>query len=163
MKNKKSVSIYTLSKFKDNCYILSNDLWFSNVMTEREFLRRHIDIIRQIDRAEIVNYEKLTIVTPFGETDISNLSTGCKALLNINYLLETGDKEKTYLVNVTDIGDNALNMVLEAVAGTNIDLFLRRSFIPKNMDLCYKINRTIVEGTTDLDREFNFVCLIEVD
>ena len=152
--NTKNVNIFTQSKYKEKCKILSNDTWFDNVRTNRDFLKKHSGIIFMVDRAEIIDYKNLTMVTPFGTTDITKLSTGCKTLLNILYLMET--TTENVLVNVTEAGDKVLDIIFETAAGTNIDLYLGRVACPANTNLRYNVNGNIVEGDADFLDSLDF-------
>ena len=153
----KEVIIFTLSKYASKCSILSNDTWFDKVRTDRDFLKKHEEsVIFSVDKAKINDYNTLSIVTPFGATDITKISTGCKTLLNILYLLEKGNGN-TELVNITEAGDSVVDRIFEVVAGTNVYLYLRRSVCPANMSLNYKINDNVVSD------EFEFIEAIELD
>ena len=151
-----TVNIFTLSKYKEKCTIFANDLWFDKVRTDRVFLNKHEELIYAVDMAKIVDYKNLTVVTTYGTTDITKLSTGCKTLLNILYLLEKGD-DKPALVNITEAGDAVVDRILEIVAGTNVSVYLRRSFCPSNMRLSYKINGVAISD------EFEFIKAIDLE
>jgi len=145
--NIKTVNIFTQAKYKEKCKILSNDTWFDNVRTNRDFLKKQASVISLVDHAEIIDYKNLTMVTPFGTTDITKLSTGCKTLLNILYLIETNTNN--VLVNVTEAGDKVLDIIFETAAGTNIDLYLGRVVCPANMNLRYNVNGNAAEDDAD--------------
>ena len=104
-------------------YVLSNDDEFRNTRDTPGFLERHRDTIYAIDKAIIVNYERLKIETPYGIAGINDLSTGCKTILNILRFMECGPKYKV-LVNVDEAGDNVLEKILDLVAGSNISLLI---------------------------------------
>jgi putative RNA 2'-phosphotransferase len=125
------INIYTNFKYRELCTIFDNDTWFiDNVMANRDFLRRHAGIIAEIDNAKVTDYDLLTMATPYGTCSVSCLSTGCKTLLNIKYLLETQPDVK-HLIYITT-GDKAANAIFRAAADTNISLYLSYSIAPQD-------------------------------
>jgi len=133
------VNIYTLSKYADKCTIFVNDQWFNKVRSDWAFLEKHANIIYTVDKAKLKKEEYMSIITPFGVGNTGNLSTGCKTLLNIVYLLEK-HADMASLVNITEAGDAVVDRIFETVAGSNVSLYLRRSVCPSNMRLNYIIN-----------------------
>jgi len=135
------VNIYTYGDYRYLCDIDLHDLWFNqNIASNEEFLRKHWQIIRDISRAEIIDSDgTMLIKTPFGITDMSNLSTSCKTVLNVLYLKETAPKDFK-LVDITDASDEAINLIFEAVVGTNINLYLYRPVPVNNIKIKYRVD-----------------------
>lgn len=121
----KVVRLYTRPQYLKSISpcIISNDEAFLTTKYENGFLERHRDTIYAIDRAAVVNYSRLKIETPYGIASIDDLSTGCKTILNILRLMETGGKKEA-LVNVDEAGNNVLKRILDLVAGTRISLYI---------------------------------------
>ena len=115
----KAIKLYTKLAYcsEELPYVLANDDEFRNTRDTPGFLERHRDTIYAIDKAIIVNYERLKIETPYGIAGINDLSTGCKTILNILRFMERGPKYKV-LVNVDEAGDNVLEKILDLVAGS---------------------------------------------
>jgi len=121
----KPIKLYTKLEYcpQQLTYIRSNDSEFRSTRDEPGFLERHRDMIYAIDKAIIVNYERLKIETPYGIAGINDLSTGCKTILNILRFMELTPREEV-LVNVDESGDNVLKRILALVAGSNISLYI---------------------------------------
>ena len=119
----KGVQIYTTQELSQKCDIWDNNAWFNSLALSKDFLERHKAIIWDLDHAKIVDYRLGTVVTPYGTTGLSNLSTGLKTVLNICYLKECGD-QKTYLVNIDGCGDNVIPYILKLVNNSNIQVYL---------------------------------------
>lgn len=122
-----------INKYDKNT-IYDNEAFFINVIQDDAFLMNHTGVLYQVDKARIIDLKLYSIVTPFGATDIRHLSTGCKTLLNVLYLLEKHPNER-YCVNINECGENVIPLILEAVAGTKISV--------------YYINTLFVSGISD--------------
>ncbi len=121
----KPVKLYTKPRYLSEISpcIFSNDEEFHVTKYAKGFLERHRDTIYSVDKAIVVNYDRLKIETPYGIASIDDLSTGCKTLLNILYLMDSGIKGEA-LVNVDEAGNNVLRRILDLVAGSNISLYI---------------------------------------
>lgn len=128
---KEVINIYAgteyIDSFRDN-YVNINDHYFNNVKYDRDFLKDQNRIIKQIDGAEIIDYELLTVVTPYGTTSIDNFSTGLKTLLNTKYLIQNGGGEK-YLINLNECGDKVVNIILKMTSKENISFLIERTIM----------------------------------
>lgn len=83
------------------------DLKFDAVRFNIRFNDRDRIYLKEIDNAELKENNK--VVTPFGYTDISNISTGCKVLILLNHSKELGN----LIISIDECGDNALDFVYD--------------------------------------------------
>lgn len=146
----KRVNIFTSQKYFGKYTIWSNDNWFNKLLFEEDFLRRHSEIIMDIDAAKIVDYNMQTIITPFGTTSLNNLSTGLKTVLNICFIKEKWP-ERNYIVNINECGNNALEYVFELVSNSNIGVYLTYYPIYMPDEYTYYINNKIITDTDELN------------
>lgn len=83
-------------------------------------------ILKTIDGAHIIAGN--VVETKFGVTTLSNLSTGCKAL--IIALLNPG-----LTVNFTEVGDNVVELAVELSKNRDLHVYTRNSVVfGKNLD-----------------------------
>ena len=83
-------------------------------------------ILKTIDCAHIIDGN--VVETKFGVTTLSNLSTGCKAL--IIALLNPG-----LTVNFTEVGDNVVELAVELSKNRDLHVYTRNSVVfGKNLD-----------------------------
>lgn len=83
-------------------------------------------ILKTIDGAHIIAGN--VVETKFGVTTLSNLSTGCKAL--IIALLNPG-----LTVNFTEVGDNVVELAFELSKNRDLHVYTRNSVVfGKNLD-----------------------------
>lgn len=124
---------YPKESNKDNT-IYNNDARFNNYTINN--LHGDLDdigkeVIKQIDRAIILENNK--IETPRGITYLTDLSSGCKTVLNYLY----ADKEYLF-INVTQCGANALEILFQTMEKVpNI----QRKLILCHKDRIYKCNK----------------------
>lgn len=105
-------------------FIYDNEEFFKlYAMKDKDFMQKHEDILNQIDNASLSEVSFLYMRTPYADTATANLSTGCKTVLNILYMIEKYPNI-TYYINVNECGDNALLLAFKVVAGTNKILYL---------------------------------------
>ena len=103
-------------------YIESVDLTFDKLIYNLEITEKDKVDIKHIDNA---HYEgNGYIVTPFGRTEIQNLSTGCKTLILLNHSEELGNP----IVYIGECGKNVLSRVFEM---SNINICIDFCQIPK--------------------------------
>lgn len=108
--------IFMVKIYTDKKYVAPKEV----IIDQVNFFKVKVDVvnvdedglycIREIDKAELVDRKLGTVVTPFGTTHISNLSTGCLTVLNMLYLRKS---EKTLAIDVTLCGGNALEKIFE--------------------------------------------------
>ena len=83
-------------------------------------------ILKTIDGAHIINGN--VVETKFGVTTLSNLSTGCKALI-IAWL------NTSLTVNFTEVGDNVVELAVELSKNRDLHVYTRNSVVfGKNLD-----------------------------
>lgn len=118
-----TIYLYTKKEYLKSIHpcIYSNNEAFIKVKQDKGFLLRQRDAIYKIDKAKIVNLSLLKVETSFGIASIDELSTGCKTLLNILFMVEQSQKG---IVNIDECGDNVLDAVFDAAAGTGISLYI---------------------------------------
>lgn len=128
------IDIYTEKKNSKD-WILKNDLYFNLSTSNEEMSKEEIELIREVDDA-ILTPDK-HIETKYGLGTIRNLSSGCKALLNIV-------KHPEKVVCVEECGPNVLKKIFEM---DNIKIYMSRpSFmeIPKNVRLRFNDKEVVV-------------------
>ena len=146
-------------------FVNSNDLYFSRVTSDTEisekFLHKHKDLIYRIDRARVIDYDNLTIDTPYGTTNVSNFSTGLKTILNSLYLLEYAKNENP-LVNISECGDKAINYLLRTTAGSHVHFYLTRyiNIDSENFDDAhYFVNKKrVLDSDSALNLMWDILC-----
>jgi hypothetical protein len=125
------------TKHKDEPgFIDSNDRWFFNVMEDDEYLLSKQELLKEIDGAEIINIEKLKIETPHGVTDLRDISTGLKTLLNILYMAEKRIDEQ-FCVNLDECGDEVISLIFNEYKGDNINFYISRPLYVKDFNENY--------------------------
>ena len=130
------------------CDITSNDNFFAGIMEHKEFILSQLDLIREIDKAEIIDRDTLKVKTENGVTDIYKLSIGLKTLLNIKFLLNHYGRKATLNVNVDGCCDEIIQRIIELVAGTGIHLHVSR---PIKASIPFEKYRVYVDGYTEPD------------
>lgn len=104
------IDIYTNKNDSKN-WIIRNDLYFNLNTGNEEMSQKEIDLIWQVDEAELTPDKR--IETKYGLGTIRNLSSGCKTLLNI---VKHPDK----VVNVEECGPNVLRIIVVVKYSCNI-------------------------------------------
>lgn len=117
-----SIDSIDKSKFVDDVDIYFNFDLANNLKSDKIIDR----ILEVIDGAHIINGN--VVETKFGVTTLSNLSTGCKAL--IIALLNPG-----LTVNFTEVGDNVVELAVELSKNRDLHVYTRNSVVfGKNLD-----------------------------
>jgi len=114
-------------KFGDN-YIKLNDHKFEEVKYDRDFLKANSGVIQQIDKAQIIDYNLLTIITPYGTTSVSDFSTGLKTVLNTLYLARKKTSE-SFLMSLNECGDKIVNFILRIKGIKNVSFTIERTIM----------------------------------
>ena len=130
------IDIYT-EKLNSNDWILQNDLYFNLNTSNEEMSQKEVDLIRQIDGAKLTPDKH--IETKYGLGTISNLSSGCKTLLNI---VKHSDK----VVNVEECGPNVLKIIFTM---DNIKIYMSRPTlfdIPDDTEMRFNDSDIVVGG-----------------
>lgn len=114
------INIYTDIKFCKGYsrFMTRHDAWFSRNLSEFYdagklpcfYTKEILDAIKSIDKAEVLDYNLGTICTPYGITSVENLSTGCKAYINV--LLHKMYSEETVCVDTRELGYNVISRII---------------------------------------------------
>lgn len=108
------IKVYTNRELLGNRVILDEvDDFFNARVSSKQFDGNDETVISEIDNASVRDYKTGEIETPFGLTDINNLSSGCKTVLVYLYMKRHSDKYKDCVLNVTGCGYNALESLFE--------------------------------------------------
>lgn len=104
----------------------------------------YTEIMKKIDK---ISYRKGNFIqTPFGETHIDNISTGCKAVCLAYYY----HNQKNILINISECGNNALDVLFNLNNSLNYYLYINRGFnLEKLSYFCY-INNIFVNGSFNI-------------
>ena len=141
-----AVYIYTKKKYFVQCHIMSHDLWFRRVMYDREFLKQQKDIIWKIDKAKVTDYKTLQIVTPYGQTEVDNLSTGLKAILNVRYVMQKDNvSTQRVLICADDCGDNILPYLFQDICNSNVCLYITHPIMHMPKGYTIYVNGKLLE------------------
>ena len=70
------------AKFDRESILLDNESFFINNVSAKCLGDASLRVMNKIDGASLLDANTGTIQTPYGVTDINNLSTGCKTVLN---------------------------------------------------------------------------------
>ena len=130
------IDVYT-EKLNSNDWILQNDLYFNLNTSNEEMSQKEVDLIRQIDGAKLTPDKH--IETKYGLGTIRNLSSGCKALLNI---VKHSDK----VVNVEECGPNVHKIIFTM---DNIKIYMSRPTlfdIPDDTEMRFNDSDIVVGG-----------------
>lgn len=121
------IELYTSKKAvqKNNNYIESIDLEFDKQIYTLNITNKDKEYMKNIDEAYYNGNGY--IITPFGRTEIQNLSTGCKTLILLNHLKELGNP----IVNINECGRNVLDIVFDM---NNIRVMLDFCNMPYNYE-----------------------------
>ncbi|MCR5402803.1 MAG: hypothetical protein K6E91_03170 [Butyrivibrio sp.] len=87
--------------------------FFNYKVTASHFSEQDIKVLSDIDDAVLLDKNTGAIQTPFGITDITHLSTGCKTVLCYLYLRRK--ETSSIILDVTECGYNALDVLFECV------------------------------------------------
>lgn len=85
-------------------------------ISAKDFGELDMYAIHEIDNAKILDKSIGTVQTPFGVTDILKLSMGCKVVLVYLYMRRNINKYTDYVLNVTECGANALEVLFECAS-----------------------------------------------
>ena len=120
--SKKDKTIYDVERFFENTY--------RTIMKHPEYKY----IISSIDKA--LPKDDSILISQFGEMNIINLSSGCKALLIAIVFNDL-------IVNFTEAGDNILDLALELSNKYNFNILITREMATKNVLTKVKYNGVI--------------------
>lgn len=136
------VTIVTSKRVKPlNVDIFENDGEFISTLKDSDFLRDNAQLLWKYDRAKITDYSTMMMQTPYGSTFVDNLSTGLKTLLNIKYWLYV-KKKTSFVVNITECGENVLEDIFKVVDNTGVVLYCEASYNKGPRGFKFNINGT---------------------
>lgn len=102
-----------------------------------------------LEKIDGVTFKKGTfIVTPFGETHLENISTGCKAILLCIFYKNTNK-----IVNVTECGENATDLLFDLGDKTEVNVYTKIPFAPANDNIKCRVNNKVLYGGQNIYRE----------
>lgn len=105
----------------DSSFVLKdNEGFFQGEVRFSKLDNKDLEIIKNIDHAELIDKEIGGFKTPFGITDILHLSTGCKTALNVSQLL----KDNKYNLQYVDLTECGVNAIKEIFLLDNADKFI---------------------------------------
>ena len=123
----KMVNIYTdYKKYDKGTIILDNDAYFDENVVANTFGELENNIIKNVDYAEVLDFNTGTIKTPRGIGALEDLSTGCKTILNYVYI-QKNNIDNIKAIDASHCGSNALEVLFSTVEtlGSPIDIVLR--------------------------------------
>ncbi|GFI11127.1 hypothetical protein IMSAGC007_03600 [Lachnospiraceae bacterium] len=120
--------------FKPEEIIIDNESFFDNIDIDA-LSQKSIDVMEQIDKAKLLDLNTGKIETPFGIAGVTDLSTGCKTVINTIYIYENPNAFPTVkAINATECGSNALEVLFDVLESNNINL----SIVLEHEDDLYK-------------------------
>lgn len=131
------IYVYTQAPENEEDYIKLNDAYFTFYTSNKKLSSLSIEMMKKIDNAVLKSDGR--IETPFGTTTLSNLSTGCKTIINI---IENPDK----LVNVVECGSNVLNEIFKLDEIRIVMPFNNYVVFPNSVEVCLD-DKDVVRGS----------------
>lgn len=92
--------------YNDGNVITDIDIVFNSISYELQLDDNDIDYMKNVDNA--VYDSNGYVITPYGKTQMRNLSTGCKTLILINHSEEI---RKNAVISIDGCGKNVLDIV----------------------------------------------------
>lgn len=112
-------------------------------MEDDTFLLSKEELFDKIDRAKILNIDKSKIETPHGATDLEDISTGLKTLLNVLHKVQRFP-DKKFCINLDECGNEVLSIIFDSYEGANVSFYLSRPFYISDFNENY--GRYIING-----------------
>ena len=104
------------TKYQADELIFDNESFFNNNVSSKDFTNDSIEIIKKIDNAELLDVDMGKIKTPYGICGISDLSSGCKTILNYLYIKVFPNKYPNIkAINAIECGWNALEELFRLI------------------------------------------------
>lgn len=128
--------ITNLEKVSDKKVIRDASSFLNLNVLVQDFDELDLYAMSKIDKAKLLDKNIGTIQTPFGITNITNLSMGCKIVLVYLYMRRNIDKYADYILDITECGSNALEVLFECMdklGDSSVVLLLRHS---DGIELC---------------------------
>lgn len=133
-----------------------NDIEFEERVSKDNITELDKQFMCQIDKVSETNGD--FILTPFGATDLYHLSTGCKTIININHILNQIGYTDYPIVDITECGENVIELIFNLIDNTTIEVILMHSFIVSLVDKGYVFN---VIGEKVVDSIYELSTLID--
>lgn len=128
--------------FFDDC-----ETFFKSRIHSNMFKDNDISAMLSIDNAVLLDKNTGAIRTDFGITDIEKLSTGCKVVLVYLHILRNiHDYKGSVLLNITECGANALDVLFDLVENHEVELNI--TFLLKHRNNLFKCkeHNYVVDG-----------------
>ncbi len=111
------INIYTSTNYFDKKdIVINNESFFKNNITAKSFGILSIQVLKDIDSAELLDRDNGKIETPYGLAGLWDLSTGCKTALNLIFLLENPFiYPNVKAINATECGWNAIDKLFDII------------------------------------------------
>lgn len=133
--------------------IMDCEAFFLGRVTYKEFSDEDLAVLREIDKADMLDISTGAIKTKYGVTNVDNLSTGCKTVLVYLYTRKHLDEDafrNGILLNVTECGGNALRVLFDLADKHEDDTTIFLLSHNDGVGLCdghkYLINNKIESG-----------------
>ncbi|GHU59955.1 hypothetical protein AGMMS49975_28270 [Clostridia bacterium] len=133
------ITLYVNKKYipKDLILFTAHDAYFDGSMNYSYIDDRCVKYMHDIDGITRFDLQNQIVDTSFGKgTDIINISTGLKTLLNIYSLRKVSD----YIFDISGCGENVLPYLFEIADENAVSLFLRYFRVPKPNLYDFSIN-----------------------
>ena len=123
--------------------IIANDSYFDAYVADN-ITSEDLKVMQEIDRVLKYYEESDKIETPYGITNIFDLSTGCKTYINLLHLTES---DKT-VISLNECGANVLNIILDTINSKRsyqpVYLSIPTEVIKCNKELRFNLNNSNV-------------------
>lgn len=125
---------------KDCDFFEDCDSFVNSFVSSTEFSDRDFSAIRIIDGAVVTDINLGEVKTPYGLTNIENLSSGCKTVLTYLHILKKKDMASNRaVINITESGVNALNVLFDfADEDSRSDIVFYLGYVNKLSDCVQK-------------------------
>lgn len=102
-------------------FIRSVDAAFNSQVYATSFDSIDLSIMQEIDSAELLDANTGFIKTPYGVCSIKNLSTGCKAVLYLRYMIKNNIDA---VLNASECGENAFNLLCKYCNDSGVNIYM---------------------------------------
>lgn len=134
------INLYTSEKYFDpgKELIYLNDNLFDGTLYERKFTSEDIEAMLNIDKAEVIDLKLREIRTPYGLTDFSRISTGCKTLINIMHT----KTEDNFVISLNGCSYEILDIIFDYIEDheSKQALYITTTEISKCIDRDFMLN-----------------------
>lgn len=118
------IKLYRSYDFFNKENVLSdNEVFFLSKIKVSEFYEEFLEVMKEIDNAELLDKKTGMIKTPFGVCSKDYLSTGCKTVLNLIYLYRHKEEYQwVEAIDATECGINAISIIIDFLEKTEYDM-----------------------------------------